>query len=632
MQQPRFRPPRAQQGSVLVQFAFVALVLLAMLGTVQVGSMYSAKRDLQRIADIAALESSNAIQLATSCSEATAAARTSIDAQWPLGVNRGSDSGMRIECGHWTRMNGFAATSPFNATRVTLAGDSLQLLPFSGSRTIMATSTAAIAGNPIGAFTAGSGVARLNDGALNSLLGMLLGTTLNLSLADYEGLASTNVNLLGIMDALQIDAGNYSELLDTEISLRELINASIQVAQNLPDQATANIAIAALRKLLALPARVDLANTFIHLLQGANGNGLLDVGIYQDNPATALNADASVLSLVKTALQVANADSAAALQTSLDLGLLAKATVAAKVIEPPVIAVGPAGTDGAGRYMTTAHTGQVRLNLNLQVVNSLSATGNLLDINLLLLRLRVSLPTNRSAINLPVYLEVASGDARLKEIACHQYGSNVHKASIDAKPGIASLLLGQAPDAMTNTSAPWTSLSKDFFHLLDLNVKATLLGDLITVVEAPVKLMAKLDLDTTNSQSAAAYQQLDFRYSTETARSAQDLVQTAGTRNQLGSYLGNAFNQNLLQFRLDTSGLTLLGLRLDYLSSIVDGLVNSLSAIVSALTPLLSALLTPVFSLLDSLLGPLLGALGLQVGYADVELLWADCNPAQLVN
>lgn len=632
MQHPPLRNPRAQNGSVLLQFALVALVLLGILGTVQVGYMYSAKRDLQRIADIAALESANAIQLATSCVEATLAAKTSIESQWPLGVNASTDTGSMVECGHWSRMEGFSATSPFNATRITLSGESLQLLPFSGRRTISATSTAAIAGTPVAAFSAGSGVARLDGGALNSLLGMLLGTSIDLSLADYEGLANTNVNLLHIMDALRINAGNFSELLDTEISLRELLNASIQVAENLPDRATASIAVAALRSLLVLPASVDLANTSIHVAKSSGRNGLLELGIYQDSPATALNADVSVLNLVKTALQIANADSAAALQTSLDLGLLAKATLAAKVIEPPVIAVGPAGTDGAGQFITTAHTGQVRLNLNLQVVNSLNASGNLLDINLLLLRLRVALPTNKSAIHLPIYLETASGDARLKEISCHQYGPNVHRASIEAKPGIASLLLGRAPDAMTNTSAPWTSLSKDYFNLLDLNVKATLLGDLITVVEAPIKLSARLDLDTTNAQNAPAYQQLDFRYSTETARSEQDLVKTAGTRNQLGSYLGNAFNQNLLQFRLDTSGLSLLGIRLDYLSSILDGLVNSLSAIVSALMPLLSALLAPVFTLLDALLGPLLGALGLQVGYADVELLWADCHPAQLVN
>lgn len=629
MQQRPSTNPRVQNGSILVQFALVAVVLLAILGTVQVGYMYSAKRDLQRIADIAALESANAIKVATSCAEAKIAGKTSIEAQWPLGVSARGDFSNMVECGSWSKMAGFLAPSPFNATRITLAGESLQLIPFTGGTLITASSTAAIASTPIGSFSTGSGVARLNAGALNSLLTMLLGTSINLSLVDYEGLANTNVNLLNIVNALQINAGNYNQLLNTRLSLRELVNASIQVAENLPDRTTASIAVAALRNLLVLPATVDLSNTFINLLKSGDKTGLLELGIYQDSPTTALNADVSVLSLVKTALQVANANSAAKLQTAVDLGLLAKASVEAKVIEPPVIATGPAGQDDSGQYITTTHTGQVRLKLDLRAVNSLTDSGNLLDINLLLLRLRVALPTNNAVINLPVYVEAGSADARLESISCHHYAANNHKVSIGARPGMAYLFLGNVPGALTNTSTAWTSLSKDYFNLLNLTVKATLLGDLVTVIEAPVKLMAKLDAAIERPQN---YQTLDFRYSTEDPRSQQDLAKSAGTENQLGAYLRNALSRNLLQFRLDTSGLTLLGIKADYLSSILDGLVNSLSTIVSALLPLLSALLNPIFSLLDSVLGPLLTTLGLQVGYADVELLWADCNPVQLVN
>ncbi len=70
MQHHSSRNSRIQNGSILVQFALLILVLLAILGTIQVGYMYSAKRDLQRIADISALESANAIQVATTCSDA----------------------------------------------------------------------------------------------------------------------------------------------------------------------------------------------------------------------------------------------------------------------------------------------------------------------------------------------------------------------------------------------------------------------------------------------------------------------------------------------------------------------------------------------------------------------------------
>ncbi|MNE72541.1 hypothetical protein D3C80_1684950 [compost metagenome] len=67
------------------------------------------------------------------------------------------------------------------------------------------------------------------------------------------------------------------------------------------------------------------------------------------------------------------------------------------------------------------------------------------------------------------------------------------------------------------------------------------------------------------------------------------------------------------------------------MSNLVDGLVNNITTIAGNLLPLLTPILNPIFTLLDSLLGPLLKTLGLQIGYADVELLWADCNSAQLV-
>lgn len=619
------RSSYSQNGSILIQFALLSLVIIAILGTIQVGYMYYAKRDLQRIADMAALESANGIKIATTCVDAKNAGKKSIDAQWPLGITTTGNTLDKIECGNWKKVEGFVSISPYNATRVTLTGESLQLIPFTGNRTISATATAAIASDAIASFTVGSGVARLNDGALNNLLKMLLGTSVNLSLADYQGLANTNVNLLGMINALQVNAGNYSELLNTKVSLEEILKASIQVAENIQDQATANIAIAALGNLLALPATLDLKNTFISLLKDGTQNGLIDLGIYQNLPSSALNADVSALSILTTALQIANANSAVALQTTLDLGVLAKTTVAVKIIEPPVIATGPAGKDSGGQFITRAHTGQVRAKIDLKALNALTSSGDLLDLNLLfLLRLQASLPSS-SAINLPIYVEVASADGELESISCHFYAPNTHKTTILAKPGVAHIFLGSIPDAMTNTTTAWSGLSKDYFRLLDINVKTTLLG--LTIVEAPVKLMAKLDLSIDNSKSG-----LEFRYSTEIPRSDQDLIKTVGSETKLGAALGNAISNNLLQFRLDTSGLTLLGIKLDYLSAIVDALANSLSIIVGVVLSLLSTLLNPIFILLDSLLGPLLKTLGLQIGYADVELLWTDCNPAQLVS
>ena len=146
------RPPvhpisLAQRGAVLVQFALLAAVLVTLLGTVQIGYMYYAKRDLQRIADIAALEAVNAITYgnAATCGLGQAAANQSVTTQLRLSLD---NEQRRIDCGHWDSSKADAlrfglASSPLNAVRVQLQGEVLQLLPFVGSRLVAASATAA---------------------------------------------------------------------------------------------------------------------------------------------------------------------------------------------------------------------------------------------------------------------------------------------------------------------------------------------------------------------------------------------------------------------------------------------------------------------------------------------------------
>ena len=426
----------AQKGSILVQFALLLLLFVTILGVVQIGYMYSVKRDLQRIADLAALESANAYKkTVTTCTNAKAAGVESIDKQWPQNVTPQSDYPSMVECGNWNKGSGFklgfGSNGTYDAVRVTLKGESLKLLPFTGDRVILAVAIAATPSDPIASFSVGSGVARLDGGLLNSLLTMLLGTKVNLELVDYKGLASANVNLLGIVNALKLNAGTYDELLAANVSLRELLEASITAASNSADH-TADIGVAALQRILALTGGLNLTQTHINLFKDLGQRGLIDLGLYRDSPSMALQADVSLLNLLLVGLQVAQADAALKLGTGIDLGVLASATVQVKIIEPPVIAVGPAGTDANGQYRTTAHTGQVRAVLDIKALNALASKNDLLDLNLLLVRLRVSLPAGQ-AIHLPIYVEVGSADARLEEIICYNK-ANTHYARIAGHP------------------------------------------------------------------------------------------------------------------------------------------------------------------------------------------------------
>jgi hypothetical protein len=190
---------------------------------------------------------------------------------------------------------------------------------------------------------------------------------------------------------------------------------------------------------------------------------------------------------------------------------------------------------------------------------------------------------------------------------------------------------------------PLKDLPRDFFDLLSINIKAVLLPGVplfggITVINANTGLKAMLDVPI----EAPNYQSLDFDYTTDKPRSEQNLIGTVGSERQLGKSISNALGNNLLQVKVDTSNVKLLpGLHLplisDLLNSIVSAVVNALQllnnlvTIAMNLVSTLKPVLDLVFDELDTILGQLLQALGLQIGYADVELLTVDCNP-QLVD
>lgn len=625
---------RNQKGSVLIQFALLALVLLTILGVVQIGYMYSTKRDLQRIADLAALEAVNGINRnaeKSTCMNAVDAGANSIEKQWPLDVTpQAASYSAMVDCGAWDSSKGYISGGSIftNAAHVTLTGQSLQLVPFTGNRLVTAQATAAIPNDAIASFAIGAGVARLDEGPLNNFLSMLLGTKVTLSAADYNGLANSKINLLGFKNAVSLGAGTYDELLTTTVKMKQLLETSIDLASK-SHEATADVAVNALDKILTILIPLDLSGTAIHLLKNGAQKGLVDLGLNKLNPDTALNADVSALNLLLVGLQIANKDSALKLSnTGIDLKPIADIELEAKIIEPPVIATGRPGMDGSGKYLTTAHSGQIRIFIRLKALTALGGKNDLLNLNLLVASVKVSLPAGQ-AIDLPIYVEVGSADGRLEDIMCHAQ-LNTHRVRIGAKPGLAYAFLGNASEAMSNTGKPWADLKKDFFHLLNLKVQIKLLLNLIPLADATVALKAKLDIPIENKDQ---YQPLSFDYALDKPASQQDLIKSVGSQQYLGASIGNAIDRNLLELELDTSGLKLLGLDLGVLSAVVDGLVNNLVSIVTGLLPVLNLVLKPVLALLDGVvLGPLLSTLGLQIGYADVQLLWADCNQAQLVN
>lgn len=95
------RQGRRQGGSLLVQFALLGSVLFLLLGVVDLGYMYYAKRDLQRIADLAATQAAQTINAERSNRAAcVTAGEDSITANWPVPLTRNSTQTV-VSCGNW---------------------------------------------------------------------------------------------------------------------------------------------------------------------------------------------------------------------------------------------------------------------------------------------------------------------------------------------------------------------------------------------------------------------------------------------------------------------------------------------------------------------------------------------------
>lgn len=624
-----------QKGSVIVNAAIALSLIIIVLAGTELGYLFYMKREYQKAADLAALAGASQLNGPTGCQGARQAARTNAngagvsDPIRNLPTNFSLADG-NITCGRWDP--GIASESHFddkdpnlNAVRVLISNAPVGILSvFPGNRTIRVQAIAAKASDPLASFSVGSGVARLQEGALNSLLTMLLGTSVNLTLIDYKGLANAKINLLGLAKALNLNLGSYDELLAANVSLGQLITAAINALPQSNDSPTVKLVTSLLNGLLSLDGGLDLDRTTINLLKTAQQAGLISVDLDPKNPSSALNGEINALNLLLVSLQVANSNSAAAAQVTIPLDPLANVQVKATVIEPPSIAIGPPGYYSDGRAKTEAHTGQVRVLLNAKVLTPPSG-GNLLNLDILgLASIKVSLPAGQ-LVNLPIYVEVASGDGELEDVSC-KAADGKYDVKIGVMPGLAHVYLGNIPTAFTNRTAKWSALPKERFDLLNVKAEIKLLFGLIPVADAPIGLKAKLDLSIPGDDTTTRTSQT-FRFDPKVPAADQDLVRAVGSEQHLGAAIGSAIGAGKLDVKLDTSGLTVLGIPADGLSSIIDGLVNNLVTIVGGVLGLLNAVLMPVLNLLDgAVLGPLLKTLGLQLGYADVQLLSASCD------
>lgn len=570
---------RRQQGAMAIPMMLALVSLIGMLGLIEVGYLYWAKRDTQKVADLAALSgaqhlpdcpavvraaSDNAVQ--DNHFEGTLT--TNACGTWDPVANPGTD--------HFTAPA--AAGVPANASKVVAQRPVLPLWGVAFNGIGISTTAVATHRQPIAAFSVGSRLAGISSGSpLNQLLDTALDSSLGLQLLSYDGIANADISLLGLVNRLGINAGSVDTVLGTQVSIGDFLDAYVQALSQSADAATIDMSLVR-QQVAAIDAQIG--TTLISL------GDILQVNANTNDPNAALNTQIGALDMLSAALLAADSKHAVALQVAgINIPGVANTNLSMTVIEPPQIGVGPVGT--------TAHTAQVRLSLNVTALSGTALTGN------------------ESLLDIPLYLEIAPADATLSAIQCNvSDGSDVRdNVTVAVSPGLVNAYLGKLPaDAMGNTSDSWSAIIAGGQAVPLVNVK--LLG-------IPV---ATLNARSSVSLSSAP---ASHTFGVDPAVPlAQQPGMTWSTASSSGIGLGDVVTSLLTSTHLQTSS-TLLGASLG-----ID-----LGALLNGLTALLQPVLVTLFDTLDAqLVRPLLQALGIELGSADVRLMSVDCNAgAQLV-
>ncbi len=403
---------------------------------------------------------------------------------------------------------------------------------FAGSLTkapmLSASGTAAI--DKMASFSVGSRLASLNGGVVNALLGNLLGTTVSLSVMDYQSLANANIDLLKVFDQLAIKlnltAGTYNDLLNTDIAYGTLLNAIGQTTGVTP-------AVAAILK--SLEKTLGTTKLTVKL------KDIMDIGPLGSRligKSDGLTVQTDIFNLISA---TANAANGGIHQIDLDLGAtvpgLGGLTLSVAIGEPPV----GSKALGIGRTGSIVRTAQTRVALTTTVDGITGLLG---------IKIRV-----------PLYIEVAHAEGRMASITCAS-GATGATVNVEAVPGVLELSLGD--------------IDKSAFANFGKDPRAT-----------KTKMVATPALNLT----ALAYTNATNVNATQLSFSPSDIssqkVKQASTRNTVSTLIDSLLKNLQLEVEL-------LGLRVEVPSALLGGLADTLRLLTTPLDQVLYSVLSTI--------------------------------------
>jgi uncharacterized membrane protein len=417
-------------GIAIITAAAGALMCGLAALAIDLGSLALDGRTLQGAADLAAISAAQNLDRPLLAAQATAEAN--LDAV-----------GAAVAVGRYTPDRAVVPAARFvagetapNAARVTLTRPSRLFFGrwILGRDTLVLTRTATAASAaepPRAMFSIGSRLARLDGGVANQLLSGLTGSSVSLTVMDYNALADARVNLLEFADALatelDVEVGDYRALLTHDIDAGRALRVLQDLAGDHGDSALSRLTTASTGVTVSLGELIGIQAD-------------ADQGI-----ARGLDASVSALDLVMAMLETGGER-----QAQLALGAhagLAAIDVSLVIGERPNRSSWLTVTGDGSPIIRTA---QARLYVRARTAQKLSGLAQ---------------------VELPILIELASSEARLDAIAC-----GPRSVTLGVRPGLARATIGvideTALDDFTRDLSPTPATLLSVLRLVTLTGQA----------------------------------------------------------------------------------------------------------------------------------------------------------------
>lgn len=601
------------------------MVAVICLATIDIGNVFWQKRELQKIADLAALAGAQA-ETAGDCQ---------INAKRIATLN-GMAGTPLVECGNWAPVAGamdsnsffVSGAAPMNASRVTASRNVPYFIVFSAgassSRDVQAVATAARS-RPLVQLRVRSKLIAVDDkksAILNPIIGGFLGGSLTVSAVGWNGLANVQLSLLDFFRELGVKKGlidvnaaviDYEKILDTNISALDVIEVMLSALQKQTNSNNTPQAVSAAITALGAIASANISKVQLKL------RDLLE--IKSGTSDVALMAQLNALNIVQLLAQVSGQKSGVVVNSDVLGGVV---RISLKVIEPPQSSViAPLSSISATSFENAAiavKTAQIQalISADLKVLDGLSGLVNFL-LGLVGFLTSVSPQLTEIPTRFDLHMEGVGGQAWVENGQC----SPTKQMKVHAETSIAKIRFGRmgntADEALANAYSKNPSNYLQPFKIVDIGRQPILLGGLLGIREAGYYGGVGLKIDTTASLKNNKILNLAAPDTLLPLNSSKEAFQNFSMTGIIAS-LQNLLSSGALQVIQPPTG-----------SNSPTGLVGLANNILAEVLKLLSTIVGKILApLLDPVLDQLLGLLGIDVAQAQVEGRM-DCGAVELV-